>query len=137
MLAGVTLLVTLLGLMLAVLGVALGLGAIFGYRGLVDEVVKRAEIAASKVTLEGIESKAIAAATQVATRVAEKSLEKLDLGVLLSAAQSEQPIPASNAQERVGENYPGDPGREAKNANRNNDPNAGANNPAAPKESAR
>lgn len=123
MLVGVTLMVALLAVILAIL-------AFFGYRSLADEVIKRAEGAAEKVALDRVEQRAVTTATEVA----EKWLERFDLGVLLSAAQSEPRETASNQTEPVGEAYPG---QEDENGYRDGENHARTDHPGAPEDGPR
>jgi|SRR5579863_985070 hypothetical protein len=110
MLAGITILVTLLGIGLAVM-------AIFGYSG----VKEAARDAADKAARE--------AAERVIRRDKDKWLKDMGLGLELPVAQSE---PTRRASNQVAENYPNEPGREAEHVNGSNEPNGGADHPAAP-----
>lgn len=127
MLAGVTLLVTLLGLMLAALTVAIGIAAVFGYAGMLEAVSKKAESAAREVSLIEVTKKATEAAGVVAKQIAirtimenkDKWLVAMQLGVELAEAQSEGKIQASDTQ-AVGSTYPGE-------GDSNDDGNTGTN----------
>jgi hypothetical protein len=143
MLAGITVLVTLLGIMLAVFALGIGLAAIWGYSGLKDAAREQAAIAAREVSLTEITQKATEAAKEVAKFVAlevtkstisenkDKWLRDLDLSVRLAQAQSNIEHEASDTVGAVSAAYPGE---EVSNANPNaSTPNdAGPNNPTAP-----
>ncbi len=130
MLAGMTILVTLLGIGLAVV-------AIFGYSGLKESVRDAARTAAQdaakEISIEDVTAKAVKAALESAQQTIrenkDKWLKEMALGLELPVAESENPKVASNQTEAVSRSYPGE---EAKNAGSSD--NAGGNNPPAPKD---
>jgi hypothetical protein len=87
MLAGITILVTLLGIGLAVV-------AVFGYSGVKEAARDAADKAARK------------AAERVIRENKDKWLKEMGLGLQLSVAESESPQLASNITEQVGQPYP-------------------------------
>src|SRR5438105_4345530 len=74
MLAGITVLVTILGLMLALLAVAVGLAAFWGYAGVKDAASKQAAFTARHISLESVTKKAIEAAREAAAQTAELTI---------------------------------------------------------------
>ena len=143
MLAGITLLVTIWGLMLGIMAVILGFGAWWGYNGMIEAAREAASKAATKaateVSMEEIKAHAKAEAAQVAAEVGRRTvLENKDkwlteaiLGIELAEAQSEAPDGASDNAQAVSPPYPGE-GNDNDKANTPNSNNAGENNPPAP-----
>ena len=138
MLAGITVLVTLLG-------IGIGVAAFFGYGALQDLVKKVARKAAreeaKQVSLEEVTKQAKSEAGQVAAEVArrtvlenkDKWLTELALGIELAEAQSE-PETASEASDKAQAVSPAYPGEGAENdgTTPNSDDDTGSNNTPAP-----
>jgi hypothetical protein len=130
MLAGITVLVTLLGIIIAV-------AAFFGYGALSDIVKKEArkagKEAARQVSLEEVTKRAKIEAGQVARRTVlenkDKWLTELSLGVELAEAQSEPETAAeaSDKTQAVSPAYPGE-GAENDGTTPNTDDDTGSNN---------
>jgi|SRR5579872_1178072 len=137
MLAGVALMIGLLGIMLTVLAIGIAIAAWWGYGGMMEEAKKQAAATAQTISLTNIIERATEAAKiqAEATIFANKDkwLEEIALGLELPAAQSEPAFTASNTSP-VGRTYPGE---EEANASDTGSNNAGTDNPSAPEETTR
>src|SRR5579871_1577589 len=104
MLAGVTVLVTLFGVMLAMLAVALGVAALWGYNGMIEAACKAATAAAKQVSLDDVTRRAAQAAQETAQRIIWENkdnwLTASALGLELPVAQSEL---SQEASKQVGD----------------------------------
>jgi acyl-coenzyme A synthetase/AMP-(fatty) acid ligase len=153
----ISIMVTILGIVIAVLAVILTIGAIvisvmayFGYQEMLDRVMEKAEAAAKNVSMVELTNRAEAIAKQTATRTArsvatktaqdiiEKNkdgwMKDLKLSMELSAAQAE-PETAAEASisvevegEEIGKPYPTEENTNARRAKKRR--NAGPSDPA-------
>jgi hypothetical protein len=152
----ITIMITILGIIIAVGAFVAAVLGFIGYRTIADEVAKKAEAAARSVSIELTTQRAVEAAREEARLVAgaeaasvavkfmaankDKWLQELVLGIQFGEAQSQAPQAASNQveQEAVSEPYP-DPAEEGQNdaSTSSTAPDARPDNPPPPAEPAR
>lgn len=115
MLAALGVIVTVLAAIVGVGAIMVGVIAVFGYRAITDEVVKKATSVAtetaSRVSLDSVVERAEKAAREVALREVQKSLKSyrdMDMGNRIANAESMEEQSASNKGESIADPYPGE-----------------------------
>jgi len=119
----ITIMLTGIAVMIAILAVVLALFAFWGYESIKKELIAASSAAAERVSLQSLEDKAIARATLVT----ERYLQELDPSIFLAAAQSSASKEASTESGPVAKPYPGEENRHEQQPN-----DAGSNNPPTP-----